>query len=168
MGKLIQSMTKNNTANSLNAHFDKENSDDYLKDEIKKLIQKEDYQTLFNLKCRCTVLRSLSFQQMLKGISYMSASDIYDYARIKSLDKDQTIQLSKIIISKHDAFYIYQFMHLRNMPLDILLNGLIETENLKYLRLLLQSDVLPSEKFPIVVNEIQRIESKINARHAIN
>ena len=50
MGRFINTMAQKNIVSRLNAHFDESNSDDYLKAQIKDLIQKEDYKTLLKLK----------------------------------------------------------------------------------------------------------------------
>lgn len=168
MGKLINTMAQKNIVSRLNAHFDESNSDDYLKAQIKDLIQKEDYKTLLKLKCRHTVLKSLSFEELLKCKFYLNAMDIYDYARIHNLDKEKIMVLSQIIIAMGDPTYIYQFIDLNNAPIDMLVYGLIKTEDLKHLRLLLRADILPKEMLSMIVDEIHRIEQKINSRHSSN
>ena len=50
----------------------------------------------------------------------------------------------------------------------MLVYGLIKTEDLKHLRLLLRTDILSTEMLSMVANEIRRIEDKINSQQITN
>lgn len=166
MDNLINIATKREKkVESLNAHFDEANSDKFLKDEIKKLTLNKDYESLFKLKCRHTVLASLTFDQLMECLKYLKPADIYDYARVHKLSAFEMNRLSQILILMKDAHYIYQFMSLENAPIDMLLYGLIKTKNLKYLRLAIRSNLLANHNLSLLANEIKRIEDEINASH---
>ena len=168
MDKLIKTLRQKEIVENLNTHFDEANSDEYLRNEIKKLIIDEDFELLFKLKCRPTVLRCLPFDCLIKCLKYMHPVDIYDYARTHNLDKEQMMTLSNIAILMKDPIYIYQLLTLNNAPKDMLVYGLIKTEDLKHLRLLLRTDILSTEMLSMVANEIRRIEDKINTQQITN